>query len=449
MDGDGVELNHVGDNEIELVRKLAVDSIVLLKNHDAILPLKSAGLKKVAILGGNAKAHILSGGGSAALKPSHFVTPYDGIVSRLGKDAEIAYSEGARCEIYFPYLLCDCHVDLFSSSAAFKSFPTLETEIITGDGQMGWIGKWYSTGEDGLTSVGEPVRTQLVDETRSFLGDCVVPGITSKYILVLEGKLRPRVKDTKFEYGLTVSGRAKARLYISHMSMALTSYQLFIDNKLIIDNWTTQAKGTAFFGHATVEEKGSYELKAGVSHDIRLEYSNVSAPVGDEGERVQSFMAAYELGGAEVVDEEELLLEAVRLAKEADIAILVIGNGADYQSEGFDRTTLALPGKTDELVKKVAEVNSKTIVVVQSVSTAEDARLLSTDTYCRDLQSQCHGLNPFKALYTHGTLAMRLAMPLRIFSSEESIRPASFLSRSPSALKTRQRSDISITRTVK
>lgn len=41
---------------------------------------------------------MLSGGGSAALKPSFFTTPYDGIVQSIGeisKDVEITYSEGA------------------------------------------------------------------------------------------------------------------------------------------------------------------------------------------------------------------------------------------------------------------------------------------------------------------------------------------------------------------
>lgn len=56
-------------------------------------------IKKLAIVGGNAKAIVLSGGGSAALKPSYFTNPYEGIVQALGevdKDVEITYSEGAR-----------------------------------------------------------------------------------------------------------------------------------------------------------------------------------------------------------------------------------------------------------------------------------------------------------------------------------------------------------------
>jgi hypothetical protein len=60
--------------------------------------------------------------------------------------------------------------------------------------------------------------------------------------------------------------------------------------------------------------------------------------------------------------------DAVALAKEADVVIAVVGLNADWETEGYDRTTLALPGRTDELIEKVVKANSKTVVVTQSVS---------------------------------------------------------------------------------
>ena len=62
-----------------------------------------------------------------------------------------------------------------------------------------------------------------------------------------------------------------------------------------------------------------------------------------------------------------MLEEAVDLAKEADGVIAVIGLNTDWESEGYDRTTLALPGRTDELIARVAAVNAKTVVVTQAV----------------------------------------------------------------------------------
>ena len=48
------------------------------------------------------------------------------------------------------------------------------------------------------------------------------------------------------------------------------------------------------------------------------------------------------------------------------VAILVIGTNPDWESEGFDRKDMKLPGETDELVKSVLAANPKTVVVNQS-----------------------------------------------------------------------------------
>ena len=56
LDGDGQELTADSVEDQALMRKLAGESIVLLKNKDATLPLRAHSLKKIAIVGGNAKA---------------------------------------------------------------------------------------------------------------------------------------------------------------------------------------------------------------------------------------------------------------------------------------------------------------------------------------------------------------------------------------------------------
>lgn len=61
------------------------------------------------------------------------------------------------------------------------------------------------------------------------------------------------------------------------------------------------------------------------------------------------------------------MAQAVQLAKEADVVIAVVGLNADWETEGYDRTTLALPGRTDELISKIAAANPNTVVVTQSV----------------------------------------------------------------------------------
>jgi beta-glucosidase len=95
--GDGKE-GSVDDPTGErraFARKVASEGIVLLKNQDAVLPIKPIdGKKKVAVIGPNANAKIISGGGSAALKPTYVVTPLEGLKINKPDGVEIEYSVG-------------------------------------------------------------------------------------------------------------------------------------------------------------------------------------------------------------------------------------------------------------------------------------------------------------------------------------------------------------------
>ncbi|KAK7052101.1 glycoside hydrolase family 3 protein [Favolaschia claudopus] len=335
LDGDGEERTLESDADKDLMRRVAAQSIVLLKNETGLLPLRPQNLKKIAVVGPNAKAIVLSGGGSAALKASYFVSPYQGIVDALAAnpDVEVTYSEGAR---------------------AFLTSPSLDYELFTEDGKHGWTGSWHPhLDDDSMTPLDEPVKVDHLDETRIFISTSAPSALTRRWTLKLRGQLRPRDKDTPFEFGLISAGRAK----------------LYVDGELLIDNWTRQRRGDAFFGSGSEEERGVFNLKAGVKHNIYVEFCNVRAPAdGDEDETVMDSNPGIRLGGSELVGSDELLAEAVALAKEADAVIAVVGLNGDWETEGNDRTTLALPGRTDELVEKLVAANAKTVVVTEAGS---------------------------------------------------------------------------------
>ena len=48
------------------------------------------------------------------------------------------------------------------------------------------------------------------------------------------------------------------------------------------------------------------------------------------------------------------------------MALVVVGTSAEVESEGFDRTSLALPGRQDDLVAAVAAANPRTVVAVNA-----------------------------------------------------------------------------------
>jgi beta-glucosidase len=61
----------------------------------------------------------------------------------------------------------------------------------------------------------------------------------------------------------------------------------------------------------------------------------------------------------------------VDLARGADVAVLFVGTSPEWETEGRDRTTLALPGRQDELIRAVAAVNERTVVVVNAGAPVE------------------------------------------------------------------------------
>ncbi|KAK9311255.1 glycoside hydrolase superfamily [Lipomyces starkeyi] len=73
-----------------LLRKVAGESIVLLKNEDKVLPFKRD--KTIAIIGPDAKIATISGGESASLLPYHAITPFEGIAAKVER-SKIKYVE--------------------------------------------------------------------------------------------------------------------------------------------------------------------------------------------------------------------------------------------------------------------------------------------------------------------------------------------------------------------
>ena len=90
--GDGQERTCDTPEKRAFARRLAAEGMVLLKNDGPVLPVKPN--TKVAIIGPNAKERIISGGGSAQLKASYIVTPFDGLVDNAPEDVEISYEVG-------------------------------------------------------------------------------------------------------------------------------------------------------------------------------------------------------------------------------------------------------------------------------------------------------------------------------------------------------------------
>ena len=119
-------------------------------------------------------------------------------------------------------------------------------------------------------------------------------------------------------------------------------YRLYVDDALVIDNWRKQSYGTRI-----VDVKWA----AGSSHRVRLEYFESTGNA-----RLKL------LWDAGVVDESERqIAEAVALAKDSGVAIVIAGV---EEGEFRDRAFLRLPGRQEELIQRVAATGTPVIVVL-------------------------------------------------------------------------------------
>ncbi|KAI0811117.1 putative beta-glucosidase from glycoside hydrolase family GH3 [Irpex lacteus] len=328
--GDGKERSRDSEETRRFTRKLAADGMVLLKNDGPLLPLIPGKVKKVAIIGPNAKERIISGGGSAQLKASYVVSPYEGLIANAPEGIEFDYTVG-----------CYAH----------KYLPTLENNLTTEDGRPGWACSFYKH-DSNENPIGDSVADFVLQDTRVKLNDFLPAGLTPNWTIKLNGKL-VFDKTADYELGLTVAGRAK----------------LFLNGELAIDNWTKQRPGEFFYGQGTVEEKMVIRLEAGKSVDVRVEYTNTKPPEGPESDRSQpALMRGVRLGGCEKIDADKAIEDAVAIATKSDAVVVVVGLSPEWEAEGFDRPTLDMPGRQNELIARLGKANRNTVVCLQAGS---------------------------------------------------------------------------------
>ncbi|CDK28775.1 unnamed protein product [Kuraishia capsulata CBS 1993] len=311
-----------------LLRKIGRESIVLLKNEkEGLLPLKPT--EKIAVIGQNAKYAAYCGGGSASLYAYYTTTPFEGISSKL--DYDPAYALG--CQTY-------------------KNLPALGDKLVRPDGSKGYTIKVYGTEE----ADGELIETLDLTTSYMLLFDYLHPKIKNDYFFFhIEGKLTPE-EDGTYIFGLSVSGTA----------------QLFVDGKLVVDNKTKQTVGQSFFGSGTIEQTGTIDLKAGQTYDVKIVFG--SAPtmtVRNEHAQVLQGAGGLQFGFDRVISAEEEILKAVEVAKQNDKVVLCVGLNQEFESEGFDRPHLKLPGLTDRLVEEVLKANPNTVIVNQTGTPVE------------------------------------------------------------------------------
>ena len=304
----------------ELIKKTATEGMVLLKNEE-VLPFEKTKISKIALIGPNVKDSQIIGGGSAGLKPHYEIHPLEGISNFLKEEkVTINYAKG-------------CHVD--------KYLPALEKEssYVPGKKENGFEVEFFR----GKSFDGEPITKQVLSGNRFW----ALQGFAREF---LDEKERPEL-SVKFSttYKPSISGKYEFEVFSIGLS------RIKINGKELVDNWSSQKKGEAFFGFACAPKRNEIKLSKGKEYLVEVEYE------------FEGRFPAIQFG-CRPPDPKNLLDEAVKIAKQSDVVVLVVGTNSDWETEGNDRKSLSLPGEQDALIKKILAANKNTVLVINTGS---------------------------------------------------------------------------------
>jgi len=314
--------------ERALTRRAAIAGTVLLRNDplDAgpVLPLDPATLSTVAVIGPNAIVDRSMGGGSASLVPFRRRSLLQALTDRIGPNsptgATITYEPGVRIDKLTPVV---------SSSRLRQP-----------NGQSGLLVS-YVNGQDwdGEAVVEERAPGSLV----RFFGSTPAGVDAGSFSGRIEGSFLPEV-DGPHEIGVVATG--PVRVVVGEGPDAVT---------IVDDPAAELPRSEEFFGTGSVEVVGTVDCRADQPIPLSIRFSSGGG------------FAAVRVGFRQP-DPPDLLERAVASAAAADAAIVVVGTNDEWETEGSDRTTMSLPGRQDELVRRVVAANPRTAVVVNAGS---------------------------------------------------------------------------------
>jgi beta-glucosidase len=272
-------------------------------------------VRRLAVIGPNAAAARVQGGGSAGVFPAAVVSPLDGIREALsGTGTEVVYAEGVTLD-------------------------TRPTPLHPGNSRN------PRTGEPGVL-----VRYLAADGTEV----CAEHRLSGR---ILEPGDAPELARTaaavEVSALVTVTVPGEWRFAV----VGLGAVTLHADGEPLIDTHVAAESDDPTYVHVAPSFRTAVR-KVAPGEPLHLVATRELAP--EQG------LAVALAADPPRPDEDQALAEAVACARGADAAVVVVGTTDEIESEGFDRPSLALPGRQDELVAAVTAANPRTVVIVNS-----------------------------------------------------------------------------------
>ena len=312
---DNAELSVDEPVERDLCRRAAAAGTVLVRNKNNALPLIDSQLKTIAVLGPNAKNTRVQGGGSSSMQALSRKSILAALQDRFGRE-KIIHEAGVSIDKMAPVVGA--------------------SSLRTPSGEPGLRIDYYNNSD----CTGEIVYTDTISSSLVvFFGSCPVGVNPENFSIRMTGSFIAE-RDGEHSVSLVVTGPAKFS---------------FADEVLVDDPQGKLPRSDAYFGLASQEQISQHNIRAGDTRQINITMST------------RAGFSAMRLGISPPKDA-DAITRAVDAAANADVAIVVVGTNDEWETEGSDRDTIALPGDQDELVRRVSQVAKRVVVVVNAGS---------------------------------------------------------------------------------
>ena len=301
-----------------IARRAAEEAIVLLKNDGDLLPLDANAIKTIAVIGPNANFIRLQGDGSSRVSTDRWPTPVESLGARLPK-AHLIYAQGCDAEPVPP----QAQARMFSPTEA-REAPGLNAE--------------YFAHAD---FSGEPIRTSHERRLLRWMSTRGPRTVANRFeALRWSGWFWP-VIDGAHEFSVRGDGACK----------------LVVGDETAIDfNTPGYEDLNDPTGSAALRRNGAVELKAGRAYRFSLDYVWAGVRPG----------ASFETLALGLRQPPGKIEQAIEAARVADVAVVVVGSASTTESEGYDRTSIDLPGEQNVLIEQIVAANPRTVVVVNA-----------------------------------------------------------------------------------
>jgi beta-glucosidase len=287
------------------LRRAAAESFVLLKNDGSLLPLTDRA--SIAVIGRIAALPPLQGGGSSNVGPIVAPSPLEGIRTLA---REVRYEPG-----YVP-----------------SAIPRLDLAWLDG----GFTVAFHAADD----SDGPPIETQTHRNARLIFRETVAGRPLGALVARVRATLTPPL-DGEYVFGINCSGTGTLR----------------IAGEQVLDLGPEHSLDWSYLYRPDSRSVTQVTLEGGKAVPFELDFRSTPGPNGEIG------LITVRAQPPEPAD---LLERAVKAARQADVAVVVVGLGEEYECEGYDRDSLELPREQRELIAAVAAANPRTVVVVSA-----------------------------------------------------------------------------------